>query len=100
MHLLRASDDLFGFSEAGDASGPLLSPYTKDDPVDSDALHDALCALRKAHTTVVASTSDNEVTSDGLFSPVEDDGEDKLEELELETHVNQNLRRFLDVLPL
>ncbi|TCD69941.1 hypothetical protein EIP91_005530 [Steccherinum ochraceum] len=93
-------------SEVGASIHPpptlLLSPYNEDDsdPLDSDALYNALCALRKAHAvsetaSVVSRTSGSSGT---LFSSVEEEG--GVVDSDLETLGTWGLGRLLDMLPL
>lgn len=96
----------FVLAESSDvlAQGPLLSPYSEDNPCDSDALYNALCALRTAHAKLEgASLSGSAVVgrsgtcSGGLFSSGE---EERVVDSDLETLGTRGLGRLLDMLPL
>ena len=98
-------DDLFASLDTDKHSShpaPLVSPYSEDgDPLDSDGLYAALCALRRAHTLPPPASASDDIKSLSraeLFSPVEETDEEK-EDTDLEGVVSQGLRRLFALLP-
>ena len=79
----------------------LLSPYSEDNPLDSDALYNALCALRNSKSQSEGGSepvSGGVGPSCGLFSSVEEEG--GVVDSDLETLGTRGLGRLLDMLPL